>query len=286
MSTQQGNAAPIIIKRKKVVAGGGHHGGAWKVAYADFVTAMMAFFLLMWLLNATTEKQRKGIADFFNPTIPINRISGGGDGALGGDSIFTQETMARNGTGATARNQETTGGFGGPGLQGASEETEGEAVAEMKQEVDAMLAGATGESDVHPEAFKHIITKVTDEGVVLELFDQPGAPLFEDGSAEPTPMAEALSRILPRVMRIVSNAVAVEGHVAARPIVMSRNPVWELSTERADVFRKLMMKNGLAPERAARITGHADREPVTRDPMEARNNRLEVILLRDPKKIR
>ena len=71
----QTNAAPVIIKRKKVISGGGHHGGAWKVAYADFVTAMMAFFLLMWLLNATTEKQRKGISDYFNPTIPANRIS-------------------------------------------------------------------------------------------------------------------------------------------------------------------------------------------------------------------
>ena len=84
----QNSAAPIIIKRKKVIQGGGHHGGAWKVAYADFVTAMMAFFMLMWLLNATTEKQRKGIADYFNPTIPINRVSGGGDGAFGGDSVF------------------------------------------------------------------------------------------------------------------------------------------------------------------------------------------------------
>ena len=71
--------APIIIKRKKIVVEGGHHGGAWKVAYADFVTAMMAFFMLMWLLNATTEKQRKGIADYFNPTIPVTRVSGGGD---------------------------------------------------------------------------------------------------------------------------------------------------------------------------------------------------------------
>ena len=71
------SVAPVIIKRKKVVSGDGHHGGAWKVAYADFVTAMMAFFMLMWLLNATTEQQRKGIADYFNPTIPVNRISGG-----------------------------------------------------------------------------------------------------------------------------------------------------------------------------------------------------------------
>ena len=97
---RQSNAAPVIIKRKKIVVGGGHHGGAWKVAYADFVTAMMAFFMLMWLLGATTEKQRKGLADYFNPTIPVNRISGGGEGAFGGDSVFADEALAQNGLGA------------------------------------------------------------------------------------------------------------------------------------------------------------------------------------------
>src|SRR6056297_3221594 len=103
MSAQGNSAAPVIIKKKKVIAGDGHHGGAWKVAYADFVTAMMAFFLLMWLLNATTEKQRKGIADYFSPTIPINRVSGGGDGNFGGKSVFSEETLPQNGTGATNR---------------------------------------------------------------------------------------------------------------------------------------------------------------------------------------
>ena len=88
---------PIIVK--KIKKGGGHHGGAWKVAYADFVTAMMAFFLLMWLLNATTEDQRKGIADYFDPKIPIGRVSGGGDGVLKGDSFFADEALVRDGTG-------------------------------------------------------------------------------------------------------------------------------------------------------------------------------------------
>ena len=85
---------PIIIKRKKVSGGGGHHGGAWKVAYADFVTAMMAFFLLMWLLNATTEDQRKGLADYFTPSIPISRTSAGGAGMLAGVTIFSSERAA------------------------------------------------------------------------------------------------------------------------------------------------------------------------------------------------
>ena len=85
---------PIIIKKKKVIVAGGHHGGAWKVAYADFVTAMMAFFLLMWLLNATSEKQRKGLADYFNPMLPISRTSAGGAGMLAGDTIFSEENSA------------------------------------------------------------------------------------------------------------------------------------------------------------------------------------------------
>src|SRR6056300_1406295 len=93
---------PIIIKKVKKGGGDGHHGGAWKVAYADFVTAMMAFFLLMWLLNATTEKQRKGIAEYFSPTVPIARISGGGEGSLGGDSVFSENTLPKMGTWASS----------------------------------------------------------------------------------------------------------------------------------------------------------------------------------------
>jgi len=96
------NAAPAIIKRKKNVVDGGHHGGAWKIAYADFVTAMMAFFMLMWLLSATTKEQRVGIADYFNPTIATNRTASGGDGLFGGDSLLKDKTLAQTGTGEAA----------------------------------------------------------------------------------------------------------------------------------------------------------------------------------------
>ena len=134
--------APIVIKRKKVIAGDGHHGGAWKVAYADFVTAMMAFFMLMWLLNATTEQQRKGIADYFSPTIPINRVSGGGSGAFGGDNIFTKESLAQSGTGI---NQPTIG------MNPLRSESDAEAdAAEAAQvaalrDLEAVLFGQGGE---------------------------------------------------------------------------------------------------------------------------------------------
>lgn len=269
----QANVAPIIIKRKKVSGGDGHHGGAWKVAYADFVTAMMAFFLLMWLLNATTEKQRKGIADYFSPTIPINRVSGGGNGAFGGDSVFTEESLARNGTGATSAN---------PTEQNKASGLDGDDTAEteMLKEVEAQLMGKTGESNVAPEIMKHIITRVTDEGLVIEVFDLEGAPLFNGSGAEPTELLADIAAMLVRVTGFVTNPIAVEGHVAARPVVLNSNPVWETSAARANVFRALMDAKGLKRGRVSRVTGHADREPSLRNPMAARNNRLEIILLR------
>ncbi|MEO9821619.1 MAG: flagellar motor protein MotB, partial [Paracoccaceae bacterium] len=143
----QGDLQPIIIKRKKKGGGDGHHGGAWKVAYADFVTAMMAFFMLMWLLNATTEKQRKGIADYFSPTIAINRISGGGDGAFGGNSVFSEETLPQNGTGASSQRPTTARQASGE-TGGADSSELTEAQDEVFKSLDARLLGKGGESFV------------------------------------------------------------------------------------------------------------------------------------------
>jgi len=167
--------APIIIKRKKVVAAEGHHGGAWKVAYADFVTAMMAFFMLMWLLNATTEKQRKGIADYFNPTIPVNRISGGGEGVFGGQSVFSEDALPQNGTGGSDKaptvERQARGNTGAD--PAASAQAEAEEKSKLK-EVEAELSGNSGESSVADKLLEHILTRVTDEGLIVEIFDLPG----------------------------------------------------------------------------------------------------------------
>jgi chemotaxis protein MotB len=158
------NAAPVIIKRKKVSGGDGHHGGAWKVAYADFVTAMMAFFMLMWLLNATTEKQRKGLADYFAPSIPIHRVSSGSDDPFGGDSMFSEETLRKDGTGSTEPNQaEIRETQGVTGLDIVSESGDEEDPLKIIEEA---LLGRGGESFVTEEALKHIVTRVTDEGLI------------------------------------------------------------------------------------------------------------------------
>jgi len=274
----QANERPVIIKRKKKVIGGGHHGGAWKVAYADFVTAMMAFFMLMWLLNATTEQQRSGIADYFSPTIPISPISGGGDGALGGDSILSEDTLTKDETGqsgqASARQDRSR--------SDVTEEPQDDAALEKAlQDLDERLQGMGGESTVMRNAAKHIETRITDEGLVIELFELDGVPLFEDAGDTPTQLLRDLTTLIAQTAKTVTNDIAVGGHVQADPVVMLNSPVWDLSAARADRMRRLLTTSGLNPGRAHRVTGHADRNPVMTDPMAQRNNRLEVILLRD-----
>ena len=259
----QANGAPVIIKRKKVVGGGGHHGGAWKVAYADFVTAMMAFFMLMWLLNATTEQQRKGIADYFSPTIPINRVSGGGNGAFGGDSIFTENTLSQNGTGASGIAQRA------------------DAEQAKLEEIADILTGGGGESAVMENALRHIVTRITDEGLVIEIYDLDNIPLFAGDTAQPRQLLRDIATVVAQATRSVRNDIAIGGHVRANPVVLAESPVWTLSTDRATAMRELLEAAGIAETRIQRVTGHADRTPVVRNLMSARNNRLEVILLRD-----
>ncbi len=269
--------APVIIKRKKVVGGDGHHGGAWKVAYADFVTAMMAFFMLMWLLNATTEQQRKGIADYFTPTIPINRISGGGDGMFGGDSVFSENTMARSGTGGTSLpttasasgSSDNDGGAGGSAADVAA-----------FNDIEEVLLGKGGESLVSETALRHIITKVTDEGLMIEIFDLPDSTLFAGATAEPNPIMIEIAALFSRLFVAVENPVAIKGHLRAQSVLKLDNPIWELSTARADAMREMMQSAGFEPQRVARLEGLADRVSVTLDPTAPRNNRIEVVLLR------
>ena len=254
--------APIIIKRKKIVVEDGHHGGAWKVAYADFVTAMMAFFMLMWLLNATTEKQRKGIADYFNPTIPVTRVSGGGDGALGGDSVFTEDSLAQSGTG------------------GLDSKAPASAEQALFEEIDESLTALAGESMLSTEIARHIVTRVTDRGLVVELFDTPEQSLFDDASATPNPLLQRLVEVVSEVFELASNPLEIGVHTKAEPIVHRVPQGWALSSERAMVIRDLIERSGTSADRIARLQANADRSPATDPPIAERNSRIELVLLR------
>jgi len=268
--------APVIIKKVKKVSGDGHHGGAWKVAYADFVTAMMAFFLLMWLLNATTEKQRKGIADYFSPTIPITRVSGGGSGSFGGDSVLSDESLSQTGTGGVPRDPATSK----DGNQADSSGDSGEKETAKLKEVEEMLLSRSGESMTSDQLRRHVVTRVTDEGLLVEIFALDHAPLFHAGTTTPAPILEEILITIAEVFDLAKNGVAIEGHVATQPVVVAENTAWQLSSGRADAVRRLYESLGESPNKVQRVTGHADHEPVTPNPMAARNNRIELILLR------
>jgi chemotaxis protein MotB len=269
-------SAPIIIKRKKVIAGGGHHGGAWKVAYADFVTAMMAFFLLMWLLNATTEQQRKGLADYFSPRIPLSRVSGGSDGMFGGDSMSSVESLRAN---DIPQGQIAEIDVGHAAIMQAEVQAEAAEIAALRA-LEESLLGQSGESSVSDQVLQHVVTRLTDEGLIIEIFSLPGDPIFADGTQEMTPVMEQIVTMIARLSAMVINPVAVAGHVPTRPIVFANYPVWDLSAGRANAVRGVLEEGGLASERVRRLTGHADRAPADQNPTSERNDRIEITFLR------
>ncbi|MEX6634473.1 flagellar motor protein MotB [Hyphococcus lacteus] len=278
--------APIIIKKKKVIAGGGHHGGAWKVAYADFVTAMMAFFLLMWLLNATTEDQRKGLADYFNPSIPISKVSGGGSGALDGSSVFESRDLARDGAGAS---EEYPNSQERP-IEGGEEPVEGPAdgtgvAAELGAGANelAMIETAINSQSVNtPEdgLAKHIQTRMTPDGLVIELVDVDGESLYNIGSSNPSQLLHDLLSVIGPVLGTVSNKMAIVGHTDGRAFSRSANySNWELSTDRAHAARRMLIKNGIPVQQIVQVTGKADTEPFSENPLAAENRRIAITLL-------
>lgn len=250
MAADKGSGrATIIIRRDSDGEGDGHHGGAWKVAYADFMTAMMAFFLMMWLLNATTEKQRQGLAEYFNPTV-VQRPGASGDGVEEGSRTL-QQIMADN------------------------RQADFDQLARQIQ--DSLGEGA---EPWQGDILRHVATRVTDEGLVIELGDLAGQSLFVDDTAQPHPILNELAAILTRVLRNVDNDIALSGHVRAYPEMLVTSPVWALSDARAHTVRNLLERAGFEPMRVQRVSGYADRKPRDSNPMNPENNRIELILLR------
>ncbi|RNF36174.1 flagellar motor protein MotB [Paracoccus methylarcula] len=254
MAANKGSAGAVLIIKRDVGGGeAGHHGGAWKVAYADFVTAMMAFFLLMWLLNATTEQQRSGLADYFNPTIVHKSGADGDDIEIGVRHAITENLP----------DSEKAGDF--------------EQVAKQVQDA---LTGTGAESMQMSNLLRHVVTRMTDEGLVIEVTDLTDEPLFVDDTAQARPVLKDLASLLARVLKGTRNDLAISGHVRAYPETLVSSPVWALSDARAHTMRNLLDQAGLPDRRVQRVTGYADRKNREGNPMAPANNRIEVILLR------
>lgn len=279
------NLAPIIVKKKKIVGGDGHHGGAWKVAYADFVTAMMAFFLLMWLLNATTEKQRDGLADYFSPTISLSENSGGGDGQFWGESVFSEDIVPQIGTGASMQNptiaKQARGALGGDsGAERPPEASKESRLSEAEHLLEQLQARG-GESMAQLQKMRHVVSRLTEEGLVFEIFEMPDVSLFRPGTNEPTEELRRALRLVVEASQIIANDMSVSAYLAAVPLVVAQNPVWDTSTERAHVARIMMQRMGFPEKRIQKVIGFADRKPAVGNPMAIRNNRVVITFLRE-----
>ncbi len=265
---------PIIVKKITVVAGG-HHGGAWKVAYADFVTAMMAFFLLMWLLGATTEKQRKGIADYFTPTLVKTRQgSAGSYGLLGGSSLTDADNYAhRAGQTGTKSMTIPRDASGGPKEGGSKAKR----TAALQQKLQAKLAA----NPQLAKLAKQVHLTMTPEGIRLDLMDDADFSMFRIGTTILTPQALQLIQTIAQTIATEPNGLTVRGHTDSlqwRPGDPANN--WSLSAGRAETTRQALMRFGVAERRFRRIEGVADQEPLVGDnPTDPRNRRMSILLL-------
>jgi chemotaxis protein MotB len=284
---------PIIIKKVKKVVGGGHHGGAWKVAYADFVTAMMAFFLLMWLLNTTSPEQKAGIADYFAPASISSSTSGSG-GILGGTSLgddgakadgkmsVIQQMAPEAPTETNKDGQSSTSAS----LDSASEQALRDALAKKEQDSFASAAQSLRQSLQEmpelAELSKQIMIDQTPEGLRIQLIDQDGRSMFKENSREPNDRARILLRAVAKIINQLPNRITISGHTSASATGKRADSDWSLSAERADASRQVLRGAGVDEDRIYQVSGKANSEPLyADDPTLPGNRRISIVLLRE-----
>jgi chemotaxis protein MotB len=284
------NQPPKIIVKKIYIEGhGGHHGGAWKVAYADFVTAMMAFFLLLWILGATTEKQRKGIADYFAPTLLDTRSLGiGGGGLFGGESILDKNRIGpKPGQTSMAQIAIPQAGLGGPsaGTGDMSSLKSRNALAdEDRKNFEAMrkrvLSQIQGSAKLSRLA-SHVRFVRTQDGMRIDLVDDADYSMFALGTTALDPQASALIGMIAGSIQGTQNPIMIRGHTDSVPYGDPRAMNnWMLSSGRAEATRRRLLSGGTQDARFERIEGVADREPlIVKDSMDPRNRRVAITLL-------
>ncbi|MDE2574107.1 MAG: OmpA family protein [Rhodospirillales bacterium] len=353
---RKGDRGGVVIRKEEIIEGG-HHGGAWKVAYADFVTAMMAFFLLMWLLNATTEAQRKGLADYFTPSNALSHASSGSGQPFGGHTPYDSGNMVSDrgtaaitpgtkppppdnpqtdlppnnappahgaanladkpaaalGNAATSQNQKGARAPGG-GQAAAQAQSPGQgrflahagaaaqpaeapdpkalAAAALKAELARREAAAfksaaaqirdAVRNDPHLAALaRQIAIDETPEGLRIQLMDEEHQPMFATGSATPDERAKLLLEKIAPILARLPESISIAGHTDAAPYKGVGMSNWELSAERANATRHLLMMAGLPDSRFRSVTGNADRDLLLpADPLAAANRRIAILVLR------
>ncbi|MFM9914534.1 MAG: flagellar motor protein MotB [Rhizobacter sp.] len=269
---------PIIIKKIKK-GGHGHHGGAWKIAYADFVTAMMAFFLLMWLLGSTTEGDKKGIADFFGSPLKVALGGGSGSGDAshvikgGGEDLSRTHGQVKKGD--IEGKKHTINLLALKAEQRAAEKAR---LEELKQRVEDVLAASPKLASMQSQ----IRLDMTSEGLRIQIVDADNRPMFDSGSSIVKPYMRELLQLIGSVLGDVPNRLTLEGHTDAQPFGSGERGYsnWELSSDRANASRRELLAGGLPDTRVLRVQGLASSRPLPdTDPLSPTNRRISIIVM-------
>jgi chemotaxis protein MotB len=272
---------PIVVKRIKKVAGG-HHGGAWKIAYADFVTAMMAFFLLMWLLGSTTKGDLKGIADYFASPLKVAMAGGSGSGDSssiiqgGGEDLTRTNGQVKKGDVVAPRRNVN--------LQALRADKAG-----LRAQEQAKLEGlkATIESKIESSAalnaFKNqMLLDITSEGLRIQIVDEKNRPMFDSASSELKPYTRQILREIGQVLNGVNNRISLAGHTDATPYSGSGFGFgnWELSANRANASRRELIAGGLDERKIMRVVGLGSTVLFDKtDPYASMNRRISIVVM-------
>ena len=299
------NDGAVIIKRIKKSGHGGHHGGAWKVAYADFVTAMMAFFLLMWLINTTTPEQKRGIADYFAAQ-SISQATSGSGGVLGGTVLGQSAARAGGAASLTDKSPPASPATPAHAKEDGSKSATSAAAAgqtpdqrissddhlfrtapssrdEQFSSAAESIRQAMQEMPDIADLSRQVVMDQTPEGLRIQLVDQDGRPMFAPGSSEPLPYTQKLLRVIASIIDRLPNRISISGHTDAQagegPGGTSN---WGLSAARAEAARRIITEAGVSNDRIYEVAGKAGSEPLLpEDPNASANRRLSILLMKE-----
>jgi chemotaxis protein MotB len=269
---------PIVVKKIKK-GGAGAHGGAWKIAYADFVTAMMAFFLLMWLLGSTTKGDLKGIADYFNTPLKVALLGGSGSGDSssivqgGGEDLTRTHGQVKKGEVESPSKKINL-----QALKADFEKKEKERLESLKSDIEKLI-----EASPTLKQFKNqMLLDITTEGLRIQIVDEQNRPMFDSASSELKPYTKQILREIGPVLNKVENRISLSGHTDATPYAGGDKGFgnWELSTNRANASRREMVTGGLDDTKVMRVVGFASTVLFDKaQPGSASNRRISIVVL-------
>ena len=279
MATEAKKLQPIIIKRVKK---GGHsaHGGAWKIAYADFVTAMMAFFLLMWLLGSTSEGDKKGLSDYFQSPLKVAMQGGSGAGASqslingGGNDLTQSAGQSRRGDGTDSRAKKLSGDQ----AKSARAQQDAQKLSELSAKISALIS-----SDPKLAEFsKQIQLKMTPDGLQIQIVDDQKRPMFDSGSASVKPYMRDILQAIGVALVDIDNKVSLDGHTDQTPYGAGARGYsnWELSADRANASRRELVAAGMPDDKVARVMGLSSSVLLDGDnPRSPANRRISITVM-------